>query len=365
MQKILNNYDELKEYLNGGNFNNIFLVCSHSFYKGELYKMLNELDLNITYFDKFLPNPTYESVCLGLEEFKKNNCSSIMAVGGGSAIDVAKCIKLFSNMDPDKLYLEQEIVPNSIKFIAVPTTAGTGSEATHFAVIYYEGEKKSVADYSSIPNAVLFDSNSLKTLPLYQKKATLMDALSHSIESLWSVNSTIESRKYSKEALELIKDNIDKYFLNDDTSFSKVLEASNLAGRAINISKTTAGHAMCYKLTSLYGIAHGHAAILINSELLPYMMNNLDKCSDSRGRSYLESVFSDLALYLDIDYSRLGNYLRDLLSKYDLYDVKMNMDDLDILVKSVNVERLSNNPVKLDNEDIKKIYTKVMERTRR
>ena len=362
MQKIIKDYNEIEKYLNDNSYSNILVVCSHSFYKGNLYKKLESLNKNIIYFDKFIPNPTYESVVEGVKVFRENNCDSIIAVGGGSAIDVAKCIKLFANMSDEDLYLNQEIVPNDIKLLAVPTTAGTGSEATHFAVIYYKGEKKSIAHLSSIPEAVLFDSSCLKTLPIYQKKATVMDAYSHAIESLWSVNSTDESKKYSKEAIELIRDNIDNYLENDEETFELILKAANVAGRAINISKTTAGHAMCYKLTSLYGIAHGHAAMLVNSELLPFMMENLDKCSDKRGRAYLDNIFHDLANYLNISYSELSDYFRKLLHKYDLYDVSVNDDDIDTLVNSVNVERLSNNPVKLDNNDIRKIYTKTFNR---
>ena len=84
-------------------------------------------------------------------------------------MDSAKCIKLFANMNDDTLYLKQEIVPNDIPFIAIPTTAGTGSEATKCAIIYYQGEKLTVTDDSSIPSFTLFDPSALKTLRLYQK----------------------------------------------------------------------------------------------------------------------------------------------------------------------------------------------------
>lgn len=363
MQKILSskdNYIELEEYFNNIDYKNILLVCTHSFYKSKLYKKLQEIEKNtnkkIVYFDRFEPNPKYESVCDGINEYKNNNCEFIMAVGGGSAIDVAKCIKLFNNMDSKENYLRQEIVPNDIELFVVPTTAGTGSEATHFAVIYYNDEKKSVADKSSIPNVVLFDSNFLKTLPLYQKKATILDAYSHSIESIWSINSTKESIEYATKSIELINENIDKYFENNEETFDKVLEAANLAGKAINITKTTAGHAMCYKLTSLYNIPHGQAAMLVNSELYPYMLENIDKCSDSRGIDYLKNVFENLA---NIIGDKSENYFRNLLSKYDLYNVEVNSNDIDLLVKSVNVERLSNNPIKLDSNDIKEIYTRL------
>ncbi len=363
MQKILsskNNYIELENYLQESNYKKILLVCTHSFYKSNLYKKIEEIsnntDIEFIYFDRFEPNPKYESVCDGINEYKKNNCDFIIAVGGGSAIDVAKCIKLFNNMNPNENYLKQDIIPNDIELFVVPTTAGTGSEATHFAVIYYNDEKKSVADKSSIPNVVLFDSNFLKTLPLYQKKATILDAYSHSIESIWSINSTKESIEYATKSIKLINKNIDKYFENNEETFNEVLEASNLAGKAINITKTTAGHAMCYKLTSLYNIPHGHAAMLINSELYPYMLENIDKCSDNRGIEYLNNVFLKLT---DIIGDKSKDYFRNLLSKYDLYNVEVDSNDIDLLVKSVNVERLSNNPVKLDSNDIKEIYTRL------
>ena len=116
-------------------------------------------------------------------------------------------------------------------------------------------------------------------MPLYQKKATTLDALSHAIESYWSINSNDESKKYSMEAIKIILNNFNKYLDGDNSVNKDMLYAANLAGKAINITATTAGHAMCYKLTSLYNIAHGHAAMLVNSELLPYMMDNIDKCS--------------------------------------------------------------------------------------
>lgn len=368
MQRILNNkddYKEFKEFLDKRK--RYLLVCGHSFYKSKLYKIIEELIINnnisIIFFDKFKPNPTYESVVEGVSVFKENNCDSIIAVGGGSAIDVAKCIKLFANMDDNKDYISQEIKPNEIEFIAVPTTAGTGSEATHFAVIYINGEKYSVANNSSIPDTVLFDGSFLESLPEYQKKATSMDALSHSIESFWSVNSTEESKEYSKKALSIIKENLDRYIENDKDTFTKLLEAANLAGKAINISKTTAGHAMCYKLTSLYGISHGHAAILINSELYPYMLENMDKCVDKRGHDYLLNVFLELSRIFGYDnLEESKDYLRHVVSKYNLYDVDIDYSDIDLLVKSVNIERLSNNPIKLEEEDIKKLYLRLYKR---
>ena len=225
----------------------VMLVCGNSIEKQKIYDyLLNQPkgnDLKISRFSDFTPNPDYESVVRGVRIFREQKCDAIVAIGGGSAIDVAKCIKLYANMandGEDGLFLKTPVIPNDIPFLAVPTTAGTGSEATRFAVIYYKGNKQSIADDSCIPDCVLFDGSTLKTLPLYHKKATMLDAFCHAIESFWSVNSTDESKSYSKSAIQEILKASEEYLNNTDEGNSKMLEAANLAGRAINITQTTA-----------------------------------------------------------------------------------------------------------------------------
>ena len=355
------NYLELSNYIKNNNISNIFVVCLKSIKKLNIYKYLEKLDnVKITYFNDFNPNPTYESVCNGVELFKQSGSNYIFAIGGGSAMDVAKCIKLYSTLDSNDNYLKQKLEKNDVNLLAVPTTAGTGSEATKYAVIYYNGEKQSVTHDNCIPSVVLFDSSMLETLPIYQKKATVLDALSHSFESLWSVNSTDESKKYANKAIDIIVNNFNSYLDGNNNVNEIMLYASNLAGKAINITQTTAGHAMCYKLTSLYGISHGHAAALVNSELLPYMINNINNCCDSRGEYYLRKVFWNLGLILKLEnVNELCDYLRNLLDSLNLYDVEFNYDDIDLLVDSVNVTRLKNNPVELSKNDIREIYLNI------
>lgn len=355
-----NSYNKLKKYLKDNNIDNIFVVSYHFKEKPKVIKYLEELDIKMTIFSDYKPNPTYEQVCDGVEKFRKTKSKFILALGGGSALDVAKCIKVFSTMDDNVNFLKQDIVQNDIMLCAVPTTAGTGSEATRYAVIYYEGNKQSVTSDYIIPDIVLFDSNLLKSLSIDGKKATVLDAFSHSIESMWSVNSTEESKKYAKKSIKIILDNIDKYLDGDEKTYPLMLKAANLAGKAINITQTTAGHAMCYKLTSIYGIAHGHAACLINSILFPYMIDNLDKCSDVRGEKYLEKTFIEISKALGCNsLEEAKKFIIKLLDKLNFYDVNFNYDDLDTLTSYVNTTRLKNNPIKLDKEDIKIIYERL------
>lgn len=354
---ILYNYDELDNYLG----KKVLLVCGSSIESLKINDYFKEKS-NIVRFSDFAPNPLYESVVKGVDIFHKENCDTIVAVGGGSAMDVAKCIKLYSNMNREENFLKQQIVPNDIPLIAIPTTAGTGSEATRYAVIYYEGEKQSVSDYSCIPSVVLFDTSVLETLPHYQKKATLMDAMCHSIESFWSVNSTDESKEYSKKAIILIISNYKDYLAGDNSKNELMLKASHIAGKAINITQTTAGHAMSYKLTSLYRIPHGHAAALCVKSIWPFMVKHTGSCIDSRGEKYLKQVFEEIAKAMGCScVEEAIDKFRNMVDELELPILEnFTNKDYEVLKNSVNPVRLRNNPVTLSIEDIDIIYHDIL-----
>lgn len=370
-QKIItaeNNYSALDEWIAKNNLKKILLVCDGSIkflpdISGKLEE-INGKSTEIVTFSDFQPNPLYESVIKGVELFRTKECDSIIAVGGGSAMDVAKCIKLFSNMTgdgSDGAFLKQEITPNEIPFLAMPTTAGTGSEATRYAVIYFEGAKQSVTSESVIPLTVLMDPNALKTLPLYQKKATMMDTFCHAIESYWSVNSTEVSRYYSKEAIQSVLANMDGYLANTEAENAGMLMASHIAGKAINITQTTAGHAMCYKITSLFHAAHGHAAILCDRVLFPWMINNLDKCIDPRGKVYLRQILDEIGQAMGCKNAEEGSEkIEEIFAELELSVPGATKEQFEELKVSVNPVRLKNHPIALDADTIDTIYHLVL-----
>lgn len=363
MQKQLfvsDNYFSVIKHLGSIGAKKIFLVCDSSFGFLRISKVFNSVQ-SIVKFSDFEPNPDYESVKKAVALYRAEGCDMIIAIGGGSAIDLAKCVKLYAQMSDGEEYINQEIVPNSIPFVAMPTTAGTGSEATRYAVIYYKGSKQSITHESCIPSTVIFDPSVLNTLPEYQKKSTLLDALCHSVESFWSVNSTTESKEYARRSLRLILDNYKAYLSGDNSVNAELLKASNLAGKAINISQTTAGHAMCYKLTSLYGTAHGHAAALCVSRLMPYMVKNMEKCVDGRGQAYLEKTFLGLAQAMDCrSAAQLCIKFSDIFAYMDLPKPKASEEDIKTLTGSVNPVRLKNNPVALDDSAIETLYREIL-----
>ena len=349
---------DVKEYLSQifekEKIHKVLLVCDGAF---DYLRTKDEyMDLNIPYaiFNEFTPNPLYEDVVKGVKLFREEECDAVLAIGGGSSIDVAKCIKLYSGMDDTKVYLEQEYKENDVTLIAIPTTSGTGSESTRYAVIYYEGKKQSVTHDSIVPKYAILDYRNLVTLPLYQKKCTMLDAMCQSIESWWSVNATKESREYSRHALNTLMFNMKDYLANKDDGNAEMLVASNYAGKAINITQTTAAHAMSYKLTSLYGIPHGRAVFMC----LPSIWKLMEE------RNILTDVFLDIAYTLG--YTCVADaigYLESLNEQmFENDKVIMNEGDIDLLVKSVNLTRLKNNPLELTEDMIRSLYMDIIKK---
>ena len=352
-------YAVLEQYIKEKQIRKIFLVCgssSHKLAAGEYFSFLeNTQGIEVCRFSDYQPNPLYESVKTGVLTFLESDADCIAAIGGGSAMDVAKCIKAFATMDQESSYLQQTIEENKIPLIAIPTTAGTGSEATHFAVIYNGGEKLSIAHKSLIPELVILDSNNLTTLPLYQRQATMMDAFCHAIEAFWSVNATPESDEYAKIAIQLGMQYKDGYLSNEEYGSQMMLKAAYYAGKAINITKTTAAHAMSYKLTSMYHIAHGHAAAVCLSEVWGHLLTH---CTGMDNADKLQKIAD--AMGSDNSTQAL-QFFRKMIHENNL---KLEKDTeagtLELLAASVNIERLNNHPIPLSKEELKELYKRIL-----
>ena len=362
------NYIEFDQWIQENGCKKILMVCDGSIWHMDGFnKHLEEVEktgVEMIGFRDFQPNPLYESVVKGVALFREEQCDSIMAVGGGSAMDVAKCIKLYSSCAGDGaegFWLNAEIIPNSIPFLAMPTTAGTGSEATRYAVIYYKDTKQSITSESFIPATVLMDPNALKTLPIYQKKATMMDALCHAIESFWSVNSTDETKEYSRAAIKGVLEYMSGYLDNTEEGNTGMLQAAHTAGQAINITQTTAGHAMCYKITSLFRSAHGHAAILCDRVLFPWMVENTDKCIDPRGEEYLRTTLDEIGQAMGCEDAKAGaEKLGSIFYSLGLEVPTATAEQFEILKNSVNPVRLKNHPIALDVDTIDALYYEIL-----
>ncbi len=367
-QKTISDYVEMNNWLQENACNTVLLVCDDSIRYMESFnhhlKKIENAGVKIVSFKEFQPNPQYESVVKGVGLFRRERCDSIVVVGGGSAMDVAKCIKAYANMNgngDNGEYLKQEITPNDIPFLAMPTTAGTGSEATRYAVIYFDGKKQSITSNNLIPQTVLMNPDALKTLPMYQRKATMMDALCHAIESFWSVNSTDESKEYSREAIQNVLIHMDGYLQNTEEGNAGMLLAAHTAGKAINITQTTAGHAMCYKITSLFGCAHGHAASLCDRVLFPWMTEHTDRYIDARGRAYLSRTLDEIGQAMGCQNAKEGaEKLQSIFHSLGLEVPEATEEQYHVLRTSVNPVRLKNHPIALDDAAIDELYHAIL-----
>lgn len=348
-----------------------FLVCGDSFHSLHIKNMIVRLKSPHVIFSAFSPNPIYEDICKGFDLYKETGCDSILAVGGGSSIDVAKCIKLavLSNegiavIKPPLASINVQIERDFIPLIAIPTTAGSGSESTQNAVAYFNDTKQTVTNRVLLPDYAILEPSVLKTLPLYQKKCTMMDALCQGIESWWSVNSTEESYEYSRKSIELIMANWRKYiFENNDEAAKQIMLAANYGGRAINITQTTAAHAFSYKITSLYKLPHGHAVAVCLPEIWEYMIGHMDKCIDVRGQEYLAGVFAQISKSMGCEApDQAIAFFRLMMREMDLKNpvAEYNNEEIGVLSHSVNSVRLKNNPVVIDEMAIKTLYQKIL-----
>ena len=371
MQKIITGINSLPEILKEINSKKLFLVVDSSYPFLNIKDAIEALEEEKVMFSDFTPNPLYEDVCKGIDLLKAEKCDSILAVGGGSAIDVAKCIKLAVLASEGNDAIIPPLVNTRVAcdcarlpFIAIPTTAGTGSESTHNAVMYYEGSKQTVTNDGVLPDYALLVPSVLKTLPLYQKKCTMMDALCQGIESWWSVNSTEESYEYSRKTIELIMQNWRAYiFDNDDEAAAKIALAANYGGRAINITATTAAHAMSYKITSLYKLPHGHAVAVCLPEIWQYMIGHMEKCIDVRGTEYLAGIFQQIAGAMGASTPAAAvKEFRQMMVDMELQNPVAGdrEKELATLSTSVNPVRLKNNPIVVDVEIAKYLYSQII-----
>lgn len=369
MQQIIWGIDSLNEICMATRAHKALLVADASFPFLNICPKVEQLAIPYVLFNQFSSNPLYEDVCKGVEVFRQQACDLIIAVGGGSSLDVAKCIKLFCRMHPERNYLQQECFDSGIPLIAIPTTAGTGSESTRFAVIYYDGKKQSINHLSIIPDYAVLEPAVLMTLPLYQKKCTVLDAYCQGIESWWSVHATEASQIHSRWAVKTLTECIPAYiFGSADPEGNlfiarKVMEAANRAGQAINSTQTTAPHAFSYKLTSLYHLPHGHAVAVCLPEIWNYMLKHPKKCIDSRGEEYLLQVFREIARAMRCESAEKAvSAFSRLLQQLGMDSPKAGNreEELSILSTSVNPVRLKNNPVELEEAVIYALYEKIL-----
>lgn len=304
-------------------------------------------------FSGYHPNPDLADSEAGAVLYRQEGCDGVISLGGGSAMDTAKAVKALL-LTGDMARVKRSDLPADavLPHIAIPGTAGTGAEATPFAVTYVDGQKLSLDHPQLLPEAVLLDSLLLDTLPEYHRKACAMDALSQGIESFWAKTATAESRSHAGKAIRGVVFNMSAYLAGDAQAQDAMLEAAYESGCAIRISRTTAAHAMSYQITKLLGPAHGHACMLT----LPHLWAHLYESGAQR------EALEKMAEMLGLPNGFYGSILlQGLLLEMGLESRSLPDESvLDALTASVNTQRLGNHPEALTAEQLRAIYVEAL-----
>ncbi|MGB9750395.1 MAG: iron-containing alcohol dehydrogenase family protein [Caldisericia bacterium] len=326
-----------------------------------LTEYLKDIGVNFVIFDKIEPNPDFSVVEEGGKIFLENGCESIIAIGGGSSIDAAKGIGVYGIYKEIESFLSGEkVVDRKIPpLIAIPTTSGTGSEVTKYTIITYKEKKLAIASPFITPEYAILDPELTISMTANIVRDTGIDALSHALEGLFSLNSTPISDLFGYEAVKIIYKYLPRSFAKKEDYEAKEMMhyASCIAGIQISQSGTGIVHGMGYPLTIKYGFPHGFA----NAVLMPYVFKfelpsqyeKMAKITQELGLS-IGNIYKDAEKFIDI----LLDFYKILELPINLKDLKVKEEDLKVFSEEVfNNERLKRIAPRVPSyDDILNIY---------
>ncbi|MBE6984337.1 MAG: iron-containing alcohol dehydrogenase [Ruminococcaceae bacterium] len=282
--KIISSCSALGDVFRKENIKSLLIVTDHGIVSNSLItpleKVLNDHGVAFAVYDKTQPNPTVDNVEEALKLYHKNHCDALIAIGGGSSMDCAKALGARVAYPKKKVGQMKGILRVLRKLptlIAIPTTAGTGSEVTLAAIITNSKQqhKYALMSFPLIPHYAVLDATLTYSLPPHLTATTGMDALTHAVEAYIGRSTTKETRRLALETVKLIFENLQTVY-NDGKNHSareNMLHAAYKAGVAFSKSYVGYIHAVAHSLGGQYGTPHG----LANAVLMPYVLNAYGK----------------------------------------------------------------------------------------
>lgn len=334
-----------------------------------VFTRLQEAGVAYEVFDELVPEPTVKDVEKMMAAVENSQGQIMIAIGGGSVMDVAKLYTILKNAD----YTIRDLLKNpsigkkTIKSIMIPTTCGTGSEATCNSIVTVPEEnlKVGIVNDDLIPDYVILDPITIQGLPKDILASTGVDALAHAVECFTSKKANPFSDTYALAAAKLILTSIKAAYDNPDDMEAKtnMLLGSFYGGVAITSSGTTAVHALAYPLGGKYRIPHGVSNAILLAQVMAF---NQDACQDKLAM-ICDAV--NPAMAPESPEKRAGYVIKLIAEIVDhtqiptsLEEFGVKAEDIDFLVEAASkVTRLLDNNVKaLSLQDIREIYQKVM-----
>lgn len=345
-------FSRLAEIMSQLGLRRCIIVCGRHFSARakQLEKSMNEI---CGVFDEVMENPQLSGIIETAALARLKDADGIIGVGGGSAMDTAKFASMLVLAPGETLSYFKGDIPfpaEHLPVIAVPTTAGTGSEVTQVSVVSHGREKKTFNTPAFMPMAAIVDPALSASVPARTTVNTGLDAMAHALEGYWSKNHQPISDLMAIEAVRLVLENLERAYTDgsDMQARSGMALAALLGGLAFALPKTAACHACSYPLSEDYGLPHGEAcAFTLDSFVRVNADQRLEELSRRVGLSGCEELAQRIA-----GLKRLGG-LRYKLEQLEGLD-------LDKLVSDCLAHPLmKNNPVAMDTDSLKRLFTEL------
>ena len=283
--KIVGACSKLDKVFKKENITSVLIVTDKGIADNDLVlpleAVLKDNHINYAVYDKTQPNPTVNNVEEALQVYRNNNCDALIAIGGGSSMDCAKALGArvaYPKKSVGQMKGILRVLRKLPTLIAIPTTAGTGSEVT-LAAIITDSEKQhkyALMSFPLIPHYAVLDASLTYSLPPHLTATTGMDALTHAVEAYIGRSTSKETRRLAKEAVRLIFENVETAY-NDGSNHKareNMLHAAYKAGVAFSKSYVGYIHAVAHSLGGKYGTPHG----LANAVIMPYVLESYGEC---------------------------------------------------------------------------------------
>jgi alcohol dehydrogenase len=355
----------LKKFLKEKKFKKVFIITGKKSFKKSNFCNLFLKNYKLSFFIHYKNNANYchaNELKKIIKKISRYNPDLILALGGGTVIDYAKMASIAWKNDNSTniVFRNKNILKKNYLTLIIPTTAGSGSEVTSFAAFYEKNKKFSLESSLLIPDYYFLVPELLLNSPRKVRAASGFDAISQSIESIFSKKSNNLSLNYSLKSLDYSLKN----FLNfvnypNVKNIAKMQLAANYSGKAINIAKTNMPHALSYFTSYYYNLLHGLAVSIFFINSIIFFYN-----SSKNKKSILIKKFRLLFKVMRIkNIEEFEAYFMKILLKSgineDLFSYKKKLNNnIDKLIFSVNKERLNNSPFKINNKDLKNLIVK-------
>ena len=361
----INRVKELSLFIDELKISNPLIVTDPQFREVDQFKgiidSLNNSNKNYSIFSEIKGNPTGTNIRDGVDVFLKNKNDGVIAIGGGSSLDAGKAVAFMSKQKENIWYFEdigdnwtKAIIDNLPKVIAIPTTAGTGSETGRASLIVDEETytKKIIFHPTMLPDLVVLDPSLTISLPKHLTAATGMDALAHCLEAYCSNNFHPMAHGIALEGIKIIKENLVTAY-NDPGNIearAKMLVSSMMGSTAFQ-KGLGAIHSLSHPINAVNDVHHG----LSNAIFMPYVVKF--------NQSQIEERIFFLSKYIDLENQSFDGFLQWILDlrkqlaiPHTLKDLNINFD-FDKLSKMALVDpSTSTNPLDLNEDDMKALY---------